>query len=89
MWTLHVLVEQFLKPKIKSVAQLVPNQWHLALVARQAVSFRYFLFVFRANHVDRETDRMQRPSANTHRQIFDTLSININCSFLRTVLRGC
>ncbi|WP_217434187.1 hypothetical protein, partial [Leisingera sp. ANG59] len=44
----------------------------------------YFLIVFRDNPVARATDRMLRPSTNTHRRIFDTLSISNTCSFLRT-----
>ena len=43
-----------------------------------------FLIVLRDNPVVRATDRMLRPSTRTQRRIFDTLSINNTCSFLRT-----
>jgi len=37
MWSLLVLIEQLMKPKIKPVAQFVPNRRNLALVARRAL----------------------------------------------------
>jgi hypothetical protein len=36
-WALHILIEKFLKLKIKTVAQFVPNRRGLAMIARRAV----------------------------------------------------
>jgi len=42
-WALLVLIEQLLKPKIKPVAQFVPNRRGLALVARRALILQILL----------------------------------------------
>ena len=42
-WSLLVLIEQLLKPKIKPVAQFVPNRRGLALVARRALILQILL----------------------------------------------
>jgi len=84
-----ILLEKLLKPRVKSIAQLMPGRWRLPLIAWRAVSFKYFFTVFRDKPVARATDRILRPSTNIQRRIFDTLSINITCSFLRAIRRGC
>jgi hypothetical protein len=35
-WAFQILIEKFLKPKIKPVAQLVPNRRGLTMIARRA-----------------------------------------------------